>query len=430
METQVKTLRHGERPEERINKMFGRATPDRAFASMGYDGATEKGFFDTTEQFAATRYGTRQKSLGIGELFQDVMLASDPRLWARVDGGLERVSKRLEKRRSKPITKASGLLESAGTVGGYTVPVQFYMELLRLLAEESFTRNLVTIIPMQTQTMMVPALLQSLSPPANSSAFFAGLQASFYPEGSTLPQTQPNFREIQLVCRNLTFTCVASNQLLQDNAVALDTLLTTLFKEAMGWWFDWYVLRGNGSNAPLGIFSAPATLTTGPNSGARTTANNVIYDDLAYLYSRLLPSSYKTAVWVCHPSVLYQLLRMTEDATSGTPSGGLTFLPRFTTDNTGTMIHAVTPMIFGLPLIISEKMSKLGTAGDIGLIDFAKVVVGDRMAIQIEASPHYLFATNQLMWRVIQRWDAQPWLNAPVTLADGSYTVSPFVLLN
>lgn len=422
----------------RVSKMLSVSgagqNPYAVGATIGFDGADELGFFQNHNQFLAVA-PKRQKAVGMGQFLVDTMLASEPN-WAAKAGGMDRVMKRIAAHGSKPVQK-SGLVESAGVLGGYTVPVQFYMELMRLIAEESFTRALCTVIPMQSQSLMVPALLQSATPGATTSAFFAGITGTFQPETASITNTQPNFRNIELVARNLVFTCVASNQLLQDNAVALDTLLTTLFKEAMAWFFDWYVLNGIGSQQPLGILKSPALIATGPNSGARQVASQVGINDLAYMFGKLLPSSYKTAVWVVHPSVLYQLIIMTgASANSAAPSGGLAFLPVFPTGeyaNQGSIAPSLGMKIFGLPVIVSEKVPPLGTTGDVLLVDFAKYLVGDRMAIQIETSPHILFQNNQLMWRVIQRWDGQPWVDAPITLNSGgadTYTVSPMIALH
>ena len=46
-----------------------------------------------------------------------------------------------------------------------------------------------------------------------------------------------------------------------------------------------------------------------------------------------------------------------------------------------------------------------------------------------EANGAYLLK-NQMTWRVVERVDGQPWLEKPITLQDGSSTVSPFVILN
>jgi hypothetical protein len=35
-----------------------------------------------------------------------------------------------------------------------------------------------------------------------------------------------------------------------------------------------------------------------------------------------------------------------------------------------------------------------------------------------------------MTWRFVQRVDGRPWLEAPITLQDGSSQVSPFVVLH
>ncbi len=83
----------------------------------------------------------------------------------------------------------------------------------------------------------------------------------------------------------------------------------------------------------------------------------------------------------------------------------------------------------GLPVYFTEKLPTLGTKGDVMLVDWSKYVIGQRMDMQIDVSPHFLFRNNQLAWRVIARCDGKPWLNSYITDAEG-WTVSPFVVLD
>jgi HK97 family phage major capsid protein len=87
--------------------------------------------------------------------------------------------------------------------------------------------------------------------------------------------------------------------------------------------------------------------------------------------------------------------------------------------------------LFGHPVIFSEKMQYLGTAGDVMLCDFSKYILGERAELAIDVSPHVKFLNNQMVWRVLWRGDGQPWLNNPITLQDNTATsvVSPFVKL-
>ena len=61
------------------------------------------------------------------------------------------------------------------------------------------------------------------------------------------------------------------------------------------------------------------------------------------------------------------------------------------------------------------------------LIDPSLYIIGDRMQIEIAASEHVNFLTNQITWRVVERVDGQPWMDKPITLQDSTTKVSPFV---
>jgi HK97 family phage major capsid protein len=83
----------------------------------------------------------------------------------------------------------------------------------------------------------------------------------------------------------------------------------------------------------------------------------------------------------------------------------------------------------GYPIVWTEKLPALGTQGDILLANWPDYLVGDRQATTIDASMHYRFRYDLMAWRAVHRVDGQPWLSAPLTLADGAFQISPFVIL-
>lgn len=394
---------------EIIRKGLGAGGPSngRQPVVMGFDGG------DTLTHLNIATKG-RMKSIGMGRFIHTLGQACEDRV------PRSEVAKRVEK--GWGVQKAA-LGENSGATGGYTVPVQFYADLLRLIAEASFVRSRCTNIPMMSNTLVVPALDQSAAPVFGTSAFFGGIAASWQPEAATLNESEPTFRQVELVARNLMFYTVASNQLLQDNAVALDTLLTTLFVEAMAWFVDFFVLRGNGAGQPLGVLNAPATYNQ-----IRTTSNHFQLPDVANMLAHLLMSSWGNAIWVMHPSLIPELITMSDST-----NGRLVFLNQAPQTVSEGSISVPLPLtLAGLPIYFTEKVPKLGTTGDVMLLDLTKYLIGDRLSIQIEASKEARFLQNQIVWRIIMRWDGQPWLNAPIYLADGSdtYQVSPMVRLN
>ena len=316
------------------------------------------------------------------------------------------------------------LAESAGFTGGYTVPVQFYADLLRLMAEKAFVRERCTVLPMQSRSLLVPALQQNSTTFARGqSQFFGGIVMTWTPESVTMNESEPIFREIELVANDLMFYTISSNQLLQDNAVALDTLLTSIFQEAVAWSYDYYILQGNAGNEPNGVIRAPGTYAQ-----SRVAGNTITQADILNMLSRLYAPSWDNACWIINPSCLPQIVGLTNGATN---SPFLTFLnPAPHSGEGGPISQKFPATLAGMPVYWSEKASYLGQLGDIGVYDLSKVVVGDRLSIQIEASPHPGFVRNQMYWRVVTRWTSQPWVNSPITLADQTMTVSPYVCLS
>jgi hypothetical protein len=86
--------------------------------------------------------------------------------------------------------------------------------------------------------------------------------------------------------------------------------------------------------------------------------------------------------------------------------------------------------LFGIPVVISQHCQAIGTAGDIFLFDLSKYITltkGD--GIQSAMSIHLFFDYNVSTFRFNFRVAGQPWLSAPITSANGSYSMSPFINL-
>ncbi len=221
---------------------------------------------------------------------------------------------------------------------------------------------------------------------------------------------------------------VSSNQLLADNGIGLDALLTQLFGQAITWYKEYAFLRGvgAGSSMPLGVLNAPATY-----SQSRHTTSHFTLLDAANMMSRLQVRSWDDACWIMHQSVLPELIQMNDISATppGTAGNHLTWTTPFGDGKVGgAAMKMPTAFLNGLPLFFTEKSPQLGTAGDVMLVDWSRYVIGMRLDMQIDVSPHYLFRNNQLAWRVVARCDGKPWLNSPITDAEG-YTVSPFISL-
>jgi HK97 family phage major capsid protein len=310
-------------------------------------------------------------------------------------------------------TKAA-LAEASGVTGGYTVPLEFYQQLMTIVAENTFIRPRAIVVPMGSATLQIPFLDITTVQSAGVSPFFGGVQMYWTAEAQTRTETEPQFKQMELKAWELSGYSVSSNVLLQDSVLGLEKFLMNLFALAIGWFEEYAFLQGNGVGKPQGILSANASVVVN-----RAGANLVQFADVATMWSKLLPSSWGRAIWTFSPSVVPQLLQLKDGANRAifiSLDQGATKTPNWN--------------LLGRPAFPTEKVPALGTKGDLMLIDPGFYVIGDRMSLEIAASEHVNFLKNQMTWRVVERIDGQPWLDKPVTLQDATTQVSPFVVLN
>jgi HK97 family phage major capsid protein len=321
----------------------------------------------------------------------------------------------LDNRRLEDVYRSSkaALTTQGGAQGGYLVPEEFLPRLLGVAAERAIARPRATVIPMGSGTLHVPALDVTAVPAAGDTAAFGGLVARWSEEAAAVNPTEPAFRQITLTARELSGYAKVSNTLVDDAGAGLEALLVALFGGAIAWHEDSAFLRGDGVGKPLGAI--------GPATGAavavtRKTLNRFVLDDAAKMLARFMPGwSPSRACWVMHPSVYSELLLMS-DATN------LVFLPDARGQAPG--------QFFGLPVLTSEKLPGLGLGRDVCLVNWEQYLIGDRRQVEVAYSEHTAFTTNQAAWRFVARVDGQPWMRAPLTLSDGTSTLSPFVYLS
>lgn len=376
------------------------------------------GFGDRGQAHVQARGGTRCKSLrdlpenrGREKDFGEILTEIWNHGYHHDNSAVERINKRGGRQRK-------AMEGVSGAAGGFLIPTIYSNQFLSLAAEKSFLRDKCTVIPMTTMETILPAYDQTIVPSTGTSAVFAGVTMTWNPQGISLSNTQPQLRQKRLVARDLTMYTVVNNQLMQDNAYGLEQLLVTLFRDAIAWAYDYYLLRGTGVDEPLGVLNSSAAY-----SQARSSASTFKPIDAAKMYGRLL-SDPETPLWAVHRSLVEQLIRFGTDVNtniigSWMPAGG------------GKSSYADNPptTLLGYPLFVTEKLPNLNTAGDGVLLDASKILLGDRMEIQIESSKDVLFGSNQTAWRVICRWDAMPWLDNVYTTADGTFTQGMAVLL-
>lgn len=323
------------------------------------------------------------------------------------------------------IRKASALSENAGILGGYVVPPDWKSELLTIAAEDATIEPRAQVVPMPTRTMTYPMLDITTNYGTGNTPYYGGIIGTWNPEANPIPQTNSQFRQTELTAWDLELYCVSSNQLIQDNGIGLDAVLTSLFAGAMTWYseYAYHNGRGAGNSMPLGVLNAPCTIGID-----RATSNVITMADGAAMIAKHQMRSWGKSCWYTHQSCIPQFINMLGN--SGT-SANLSWLNPWNPSGNGGPATGALPQAFldNQPLYITEKVQQLGTTGDLRLVDWSKYLIGKRLDIQIAVSDQFLFQTNQIAWRVIVRETGLPWLQNVITDAQG-WTISPFVVLD
>lgn len=296
--------------------------------------------------------------------------------------------------------------------GGFLIPENLRAELLRVALEMAVVRSRARVVPMESLSVPYP-MIDSTS---NASSVFGGITGYWTEEGGTLTDSSPTFGRINLIAKKLTLYSEIPNELFQDSIISLQQFMSESYPEALAWFEDVAFTSGNGVGQPLGYLNAPAAVSVAKESNQ--PAGTIAWENIVKAYARMLPSSMSRAVWVANNDTFPELATMALSVGTG---GSAVWIG----DGGG---EAAPPMrVLGRPVIFTEKVSSVGTAGDINLVDFGYYLIGDRQAMQATTSTEFRFNTDKTAMRVIERVDGQPWIQSAITPQTGSNTLSPFV---
>ncbi len=231
-------------------------------------------------------------------------------------------------------------------------------------------------------------------------------------ESATLTVKEAKFGRIKLEANKLTGLSAIPNELWAD-APALSSFLMQAIPKGLAFYEDTAFFSGTGAGEPLGFLNSPAVISVTKDTGQ--AANTITLDNVLNVFSRMLPSSQGRAVWFANQDTFKELMTLSLPVGTGGAPVALIDI------RTGPLMS-----MLGRPLIITEKVPTLGTAGDLTFADLSYYLIGDRQAVSLETSEHVYFASDETALRIIERVDGRPWIQSAMTPLNGS-TVSPFV---
>ena len=361
---------------------------------VGHDRAVAKGFDN------------------IGEQLQAIAHASHP------ESRYENIDKRLsflQERGGDPNgeVRASGASEAVASDGGYLVQKDFNDQIAERVYSIGDIASRVT--------------RQAIGPNANGLKYnvvdessraagsrWGGVRAYWVAEAGALTASNPTFSQQELTLKKVAALFYATEELLMDQT-ALAGMVERVVPQEIMFLVEDAILGGSGSGQPLGISNSAAVVTQAKKSGQAATT--VVADNVTNMWSRLWGPSRANAVWLINQDVEPQL------STLADANGNALYIPP------GGLSDTPYSRLFNRPVIMSEYCSTLGTIGDVQLVDLSQYFLIDKGGVRADSSTSVRFLYDERAFRWMFRCDGQPsWAN-PLTPANGTNTLSPFVNL-
>lgn len=293
---------------------------------------------------------------------------------------------------------------------GFLVPEEFRSDIMGMVLEMAIVRPRATVIPMGSPTVSLPFVDET----THVGSVYGGMVFTWIGEGGTITPSEAKFGRIRLEANKLVGGARVPNELMAD-APALTGWLNRTVPQGLAFYEDKAFLTGDGGMQPLGVFNSPALISVAKETSQEADTINV--QNIFKMYSRMLPSSLSSAVWIVNQSTLPQLLSLSIAVGTG---GAPVMLVNIQSSPDLT--------ILGRPVIVTEKASLLGDLNDINFVDFGYYLIGDRQQMSMESSEHPRFMTDETEIKVLERADGRPWVQSALQPLNGD-TVSPFVAL-
>jgi len=378
-----------------------------------------KGGFSCMAEFAKSVYDVGQNPGG------NTAIHKKMRIWQKMTA---------DKSKDSWQEKTTGhMAEVDPEQGGYLVPTEFSASLLQRSLEKSVVRPLARFIPMNTNSIQMPGLVDYDHRPAGD-GLFGALQIKRPAEAGPKNPSKPKFERIQLTLHKTVLLTYVSDELLEDSPISIEPMINDLFGQAIAFQEDNDFINGTGANMPLGIMNS-GCLITRTRSGC-----GISYLDLVNMWSSMYAGGHQQAVWLVAPSTLPDLMTACVSCKDSDCSD-------ITTSHTPVYVGgdpanaAVSPYgtIFGRPVIITEHCQAPRVAGDIILADFSQYLIGGkagRNSPAMDKSIHLKFDYDEVAFRAVLRYDGQPHWSEPLTPkhptggTDNTNELSPFIILS
>jgi len=165
---------------------------------------------------------------------------------------------------SKDEVRTKALAEGTDGQGGHLVPEEFKADIVAWQRDNINMRRLVTVFPMKSRTLELPALAVDINVYWGS-------------ENTSISTSSIDFGNVQLTARKLNAMIYLSTELVEDSMIDVQNFITDRFAQAVTDEEDRTFINGNGTTQPKGILQYSIASIAGGNAESIDKLNSIYW---------------------------------------------------------------------------------------------------------------------------------------------------------
>jgi HK97 family phage major capsid protein len=291
-------------------------------------------------------------------------------------------------------TSFKAVNETTNSAGGFLVPDELIAELLFLREQYGVVRQNSAVRNMNSDVLWIP------KNSASTTAYWVG-------ESTAITQSQPTFERVQILAKKLGILTAVTSEVNEDSIIEIGTALA----QDMAWKFaqeeDRVCMIGSSATATDGNINGFITenLGVGSNAGSVNAAtgsaanyNATTLANFRTMVGKLpLYADNENAKWYMSKAFFNDVVANRLDSLSGNAALDI------------MNFQSGRPTLYGYPIVYSQHLASTaaGTTGT-ALCALANLktgtVFGDRRSVQISVSSDYLFNSDELAFKAVERF--------------------------
>lgn len=311
-------------------------------------------------------------------------------------------------KRLKDIYEVKLQSTASGAEGGYLIPETTLQGLGLDISLLSGLTSLVRRLPVPTPSGRAPVRNYRVTPSGGSTASASGIASQKRAEGAAYTEETMLLDEIYYDTTDFASgVCKATREQMRA-ARMIESLLRTAIEEDVSNREERAILRGTGAGEPLGILNWDGKVLV-----EEDTDNVFVAADSDEMVAHFLAKGNTKAMWTYHNSIY-------------------TSISPFVRENTtvqGNRGQAISTVFHGYPHMATQHLPLIGTNGYIVLGDWDKYVIFEFEGLYIFFSEHRYADEGKVAWFFGKNIDGKPIMPDAVILADGTWELSPFVVI-